>query len=116
MTYDVVALLPQLPDVRQLVAGLAVAGEELRIASTANGHVLQLFDETGTSVVSVEVPILLQVDGEIARLLGDDVATDLRPPLWWVETRAPSVREGAADKARAIATALAHETGGTVWP
>jgi hypothetical protein len=116
LTYDVVALLPRIPDLPQFVEGLAAAGEELRVASTANGYVIQLFDESGLPVVSVETPVLVQVDGEIARLLGAEVAAGVPTPVWWVEARAPSVREGAAEKARAIATALAERLGGVVWP
>lgn len=116
MTYDVVALLPRMPDLADLVAGLLAAGEELRVARTANGNVLQLFDDTGLPVLSVEVPILVQVDGEVRRLLEIEPDADPPVPLWWVQTRAPSARPGAAERAWALANEFATRTGGMVWP
>ncbi|WP_163568519.1 hypothetical protein [Fodinicola feengrottensis] len=37
-------------------------------------------------------------------------------PVWWVEARAASAREGAADIARRVTNTLAGRLNGVVWP
>jgi hypothetical protein len=117
VTRDVVALLPAAPEVADVAAALRAAGERFGIRQAAQGSVMQLCDEQGRPLVSIEVPVLVQVPGEVERLLGAEVAGRLPPPpLWWVETRAPSVREGAERLGRRFAEALAARCGGVVWP
>jgi hypothetical protein len=116
VTRDVVALLATAPDVRDVAAALLAAGERFRIRSAADGAVVQLCDDQGRPLVSIEVPVLVRVPGEIERLLGDRVAGAPAPPLWWVETRAPSAREGAERLGRRFAEALAARCHGVVWP
>ncbi|WP_267596002.1 hypothetical protein [Carbonactinospora thermoautotrophica] len=116
MTYDVVALLPSLPDVRDtLEAVIAVGGRDFRFASAGNDAVLCLYDRDGWPVLAVENPFLVQVPGEVERLLGPEVAADAPTPTWWVEIRAPSARIGAPELARAFAAALVERVGGVVW-
>lgn len=115
MTRDVVALLAAAPDVHDVAAALLAAGERFHIRSAAAGAVVQLCDDRGRPLVSIEVPVLVRVPGEVERLLGDRVA-GVPPPLWWVETRAPSGREGAERLARRFAETLAARCRGVVWP
>lgn len=116
MTRDVVALLATAPDVHDVAAALLAAGERFRIRSAADGAVVQLCDDQGRPLVSIEVPVLVRVPGEVERLLGDRVPGVPAPPLWWVETRAPSAREGADRLGRRFAEALAARCHGVVWP
>jgi hypothetical protein len=117
VTRDVVALLPAAPEVGDVAAALRAAGERFGVRQAAQGSVMQLCDEQGRPLVSIEVPVLVQVPGEVERLLGAEVAARLPPPpLWWVETRVPSAREGAERLGRRFAEALAARCGGAVWP
>jgi hypothetical protein len=116
MTRDVVALLPEAPDVQDVVAALLAAGERFRVRPAAGGAVVQLCDDDGRPLVSIEVPVLVRIPGEVERLLGPVVAARVPPPLWWVEARAPSAREGAERLGRRFAAALADRCGGVVWP
>jgi hypothetical protein len=115
VTRDIVALLAVAPDVHDVAAALLAAGERFHIRSAAAGAVVQLCDDRGRPLVSIEVPVLVRVPGEVERLLGDRVA-GMPPPLWWVETRAPSGREGAERLARRFAETLAGRCRGVVWP
>ena len=116
MTRDVVALLATAPDVHDVAAALLAAGERFGIRSAAGGAVVQLCDDQGRPLVSIEVPVLVRVPGEVERLLGDRVTDAPAPPLWWVETRAPSGREGPERLGRRFAEALAARCRGVVWP
>jgi hypothetical protein len=116
VTRDIVALLAVAPDVHDVAAALLAAGERFHIRSAAAGAVVQLCDDRGRPLVSIEVPVLVRVPGEVERLLGDRVAGVPPPPLWWVETRAPSGREGAERLARRFAETLAARCRGVVWP
>jgi hypothetical protein len=116
VTRDVVALLAAAPDVHDVAAALLAAGERFRVRPAAAGAVVQLCDDQGRPLVSIEVPVLVRVPGEVERLLGDRVAGVPTPPLWWVETRAPSTREGAERLGRRFAEALAARCQGVVWP
>lgn len=116
MTRDVVALLPAAPEVADVVAALRAAGERFGVRQAAAGSVVQLCDDQGLPLVSIEVPVLVQVPGEVERLLGAEIAGRLPPPpLWWVEARAPSARDGAERLGRRFAEALAARCGGVVW-
>lgn len=116
MTRDVVALLATAPDVHDVAAALLAAGERFRVRSAAGGAVVQLCDDQGRPLVSIEVPVLVRVPGEVERLLGDRVAGAPAAPLWWVETRAPGNREGAERLGRRFAETLAERCRGVVWP
>lgn len=71
-------------------------------------------DDAGFSLLTVEGPLLVRVPGEVRRLLGE--VEDAEPPLWWVEIRAASAREGAAGAARRFAEHLVRDLGGAIWP
>jgi hypothetical protein len=111
VTYDVVAVVPTMPDVRAILGAMIAAGEHLLVDETADGGIIQLSDDEGNPIVSIEVPVLIQVAGEVERLLG--VRED-RVPIWWVEARA-TARDDADVIARDFATELVRRLGGTVW-
>ncbi len=110
MTYDVVALCAREPDPGTFLAALRAAGPGLRVVTT--DPVVQLIDDTGTTLVSIEGPRALAVPGEAERLLGVPDAPD---PAWWVESRAAAGHAAAGVVARRFAAALISVTGGTSW-
>ncbi|RAY11953.1 hypothetical protein DPM19_26730 [Actinomadura craniellae] len=114
MTRDVVALVEAEPDLDAVLAGLVAAGAGYRVGKAADGGVLQLCDDHDRLLVSIEVPVLVQVDGEVKRLLGPEVA-DVAPPVWWVEARAAHAAPGAETLALRFAAELVRRLGGTVW-
>ncbi|MEV5198879.1 DUF6177 family protein [Streptomyces sp. NPDC053720] len=114
MTQDVIALTPQMPDTRTLLAGLLAGGPDLRVNRAGDGSVAQLCTAAGQALVSVEAPRYVQVPGEAARLLGPDV--DAESPVWWTEARATSAVEGAARLAGSVAGRLVAVHGGDIWP
>lgn len=109
---DVVALCRRRPDVHAELAALLTAGPQLRARPW--GPVLQLLDDDGQRLASVDGPLLVQVPGEVARLLGADVAVP--EPVWWIEIRAATDHPDAAQLARRVAEHLAAGQDGVVWP
>lgn len=114
MTQDVIALTPQMPGTRTLLAGLHAGGPDLLVNRAGDGSVAQLCTAAGQALVSVEAPRYLQVPGEVARLLGSDVHAE--SPVWWTEARATSAVEGAARLAGSVVGRLVAVHGGEVWP
>ncbi|MFE7276730.1 DUF6177 family protein [Streptomyces sp. NPDC057623] len=113
MTKDVIALTPKMPDLPTLLAGLYAGGPNLGMNTTADGAVVQLCAPDGRPLVSVEAPILIQVPGETARLLGHAVEEG---SVWWTEARASTAVAEAGRLAGSFAGRLATVLGGTVWP
>lgn len=111
MTFDVVALCRAQPDVPAVLSALLAAGPALRVRPLPRGGLVQLCDDGGTPLVTVEGPTLVQVPGEVRRLLGVEVTH----PVWWVEARALRGRPDAAGIARRLADALVTATGGQTW-
>ncbi|MFF4159436.1 DUF6177 family protein [Streptomyces sp. NPDC001678] len=116
MTKDVIALTERMPDSWSVLAGLLAGGPDLRVQTTADGAVVQLCDEQGRPLVSIEAPMLLQVPGEQARLLGTAPADVPDGPVWWIEARASSAVPEAEKLAGVVAARLATLLGGRVWP
>lgn len=114
MTQDVIALTPQMPDTRTLLAGLHAGGPDLRVNGAGGGAVAQLCTAGGQALVSIEAPRYIQVPGEVARLLGADARAE--SPVWWTEARASSATEQAGRLAGSVAGRLTAVLGGTVWP
>jgi len=112
MTTDVIALTERMPDTWTLMAGLLAGGPEARMATDADGAVVQLCDAEGRPLASVEAPMLVRVPGEAFRLLGVRVAG----PVWWTEVRAATAAEGGAALAGTVASRLVSRLGGQVWP
>ncbi|MFF2653218.1 DUF6177 family protein [Streptomyces sp. NPDC058045] len=73
---------------------------------------VELCADGGRVVVSVEAPRLVQVEGEVGRLLGVGVGG----AVWWTEVRAAAGVEGALRLAGSVAGRLAVLVGGTTWP
>jgi hypothetical protein len=113
MTYDLVALVDGRPSSDDVLAGLAAAGEELGVRAVSGGAVVQLCGEDNLPLVSIELPLLIQVPGEVERMLGTTVG-EVDTPAWWVEIRA-TARDGAREVAEQYATTLINRLGGKVW-
>ncbi|MGW4684041.1 DUF6177 family protein [Streptomyces sp. NPDC004244] len=116
MTKDVIALTERMPDPLSVLAGLLAGGPDLRVETTGEGAVVQLCDAEGRPLVSIEVPLLLQVPGEAARLLGSGAGPSGDGPLWWIEARAAVGVPQAEQLAGAFAARLTMLLGGRVWP
>lgn len=116
MTRDVIALTERMPDAWSVLAGLLSGGPDLRVRTASDDAVIQLCDEEGRPLLSVEAPLLLRVPGEAARLLGVDEKSLGEGPLWWVEARASTAVPAAEPLAGTFAARLAHLLGGRVWP
>ncbi|MFE3497488.1 DUF6177 family protein [Streptomyces sp. NPDC059175] len=112
MTKDVIALTAKMPDTTALMVALTAGGADLGAQTAGDGAVIQLLGAGGRPLVSVEAPVLVQVSGEVERLLGTPSPT----PVWWTETRASTAVPEAGPLAGAVAGRLAEVLGGTVWP
>lgn len=106
MSKDLVVLGRREPDVQWVTEA---CGKVFRVHGGA--WPVQLFDDVGRLVLTVESPVLVEAQGEIERLLG--VRAD--PPVWWVDVRAAADLEDAAAIARELASELAGRFGGVVW-
>jgi hypothetical protein len=113
MTYDLVALVDGRPSTEDVLAGLTAAGEDLGVRAVSGGAVVQLCGEDHLPLVSVELPLLVQVPGEVERMLGAAVGS-VQTPAWWVEIRA-TARDGAREVAEKYAQSLINRLGGKVW-
>ncbi|MGW7362723.1 DUF6177 family protein [Streptomyces sp. NPDC054841] len=114
MSKDVIALTPSMPDARSVLAGLYAGGPDLRVSSSAEGAVVHLRTPEGQPVVTVEVPVLVQVPGEIVRLLGAEAGAEA--PVWWTEVRAATAVAEAGRLAGSVAGRLTTLLGGSTWP
>ncbi|MEU6219886.1 DUF6177 family protein [Streptomyces sp. NPDC047022] len=113
MTKDVIALVKKMPDPLSVIAGLLCGGPDKLVGTEGDGSVVQLCDERGRPLVSVEAPLLIQVRGEAQRLLG---TSEPEVPYWWTEARATTGVREAEQLAGTFAARLAALVGGTVWP
>ncbi|GAA1595708.1 MULTISPECIES: hypothetical protein [Kribbella] len=113
MTYDLVALVDGRPSSEDVLAGLAAAGEDLGVRAVSGGAVVQLCGDDNLPLVSIELPLLIQVPGEVERMLGTSVGV-VDTPAWWVEIRATS-QDGAREIAEQYARTLIKRLGGKVW-
>ncbi|MFC9751832.1 DUF6177 family protein [Streptomyces sp. NPDC056921] len=113
MTKDVIALTPRMPDPLTVLAGLLAGGPDKLVGTTGEGAVVQLCDDRGRPLVSIEAPLLVQVAGEAERLLG---ATAPPVPFWWTEARATTGVEEAELIAGTFAARIATLAGGSAWP
>jgi hypothetical protein len=113
MTKDVVTLTKKMPDPLSVIAGLLSGGPDKLVGAEGEGAVVQLCDEQGRPLVSVEAPLLVQVRGEAQRLLG---AQEPEVPYWWTEARATTGVEEGERLAGTFAARLATVVGGTAWP
>jgi Family of unknown function (DUF6177) len=114
VTHDVIALTGRMPDARTILAGLLAGGPELVMETAGEGALIQLCDERGRPLVTVEAPMLVSVPGEAARLLGAGAPTAV--PVWWTEARAATGVRRAELLAEAFGRRVVTVLGGTVWP
>jgi hypothetical protein len=115
VTHDIVVLVRSAPEVRTLIESMAETDETLRVRGAADGAIIQLCNDDGQALVSIEAPQFVRVDGEVERLLGAEVAAKVPTPVWWVEARAALGDARSAALARAFADALVARLGGAVW-
>ncbi|MFD9338057.1 DUF6177 family protein [Streptomyces sp. NPDC060028] len=113
MTKDVIALTERMPEPLHVLAGLLSGGPDKLVGTEGDGAVVQLCDEQGRPLVSIEAPLLVQVAGEAERLLG---ATPPPLPFWWTEARATTGVAEAERLAGTFAARLALLAGGAAWP
>ena len=113
MTYDLVALVDGRPSSEDVLAGLSAAGDDLGVRAVSGGAVVQLCDADDLPLVSIELPLLIQVPGEVERMLGTAVGV-VDTPAWWVEIRA-TAQDGARELAEQYANTLIKRLGGKVW-
>ncbi|GHE00212.1 DUF6177 family protein [Streptomyces alanosinicus] len=114
MTHDIIALTPKMPDARTMLAGLYAGGPDLRVDSVSEGAAVRLCTADGRPRVTVEVPLFVQVPGEVSRLLGSDVRGEA--PVWWTEVRASTAVEEAGRLAGSLGGRLVAVLGGATWP
>lgn len=113
MTKDVIALTQKMPDPLTVLAGLLSGGPDKLVGTTGEDAVVQLCDAEGRPLVSIEAPLLVQVEGEAERLLG---ATPPPVPFWWTEARATTGVGEAERLAGTFSARLASLSGGSAWP
>ncbi|WP_156721789.1 DUF6177 family protein [Streptomyces apocyni] len=122
MTKDVTVLTPTMPDPWSVLAGLLAGGPDKLVRAAGDGAVVQLCDERGRPLVSIEAPLFVQVEGEAERLLGaaaphaPDAPAMPPVPFWWTEARASTGVGEAEQLAGAFAARVVALLGGGVWP
>ncbi|HZG91695.1 MAG TPA: hypothetical protein VEZ42_15890 [Pseudonocardia sp.] len=112
MTLDLVALCERQPDAAATLAAMQACGPSLRLNTIERGSLVQLCAPDERPLVTIEGPRLVQVPGEVQRLLG---VPDAPHPAWWVEARAVTADPEAARIARRFTAALLSLTGGVSW-
>lgn len=111
MTFDIIALCRKQPDPPTTLAAMHEAGPQLRVNIVDEARLVQLLHPDGRLLVTMEGSRLIQVPGEVERILGVAAET----PVWWVECRAPGHDPEAEAVARRFARALLAVTGGSLW-
>lgn len=113
MTADVIALCGEEPGVEAVAAALEAAGRGLDVRGVEEGGLVQLCDDSGRALVTIEGPLLVRVDDEARRLL--DPAIEAPCPTWWIEARAARHSPEAREIAQRFADELVAATGGCTW-
>lgn len=113
MTFDIVALCQNQPDAAITLAAMQQAGSELRVDTVEHAQLVQLYHPDGRLLLTIEGARLVQVAGEVQRLLG--ITEGVPHPVWWVESRAPGADPEAEAVARRFTHALVALTGGMSW-
>jgi hypothetical protein len=115
MSMDLIALVRRRPDVHAVADGLVAMGEPLELRG-GEPEPIRLYDSGGRLLVSIEDPVQVVLQSEIARLLGPEFASRVSTPVWWVDVRAVGDLPDAARIARKFTEALVHWVGGTSFP
>lgn len=113
MTFDIVALCREQPGPEASLAAMHSAGPELRVDVIESAQLVQLYHDDGRLMLTVEGARLVQVPGEVRRVLGIEI--EVPHPVWWVESRAPGHDPEAEAVARRFTQALVATTGGLSW-
>jgi hypothetical protein len=113
VTFDAVALCREQPDPATMLAALLEAGPDLRVDTIEDVQLVQLYRDDGRLMMTTEGARLVQVSGEVRRVLGIDA--EVPHPVWWVESRAPGSDPDAADVTLRFTKALVAATGGLAW-
>jgi hypothetical protein len=111
VTFDIIALCRRQPDPPTTLAAMLEAGPDLRVNIVDESRLVQLFHPDGRLLVTMEGSRLVQVPGEVQRILGVEVEI----PVWWVECRVPGHDQEAEAVARRFTRALLAVTGGSLW-
>ncbi len=109
-----VALVVGRPDERAVVEALQDVGPELRLHQHGETDVLQIRDEDGHLLATLEPGRRVEHPGDVVRLLGAEVVAGLPDTFWWVEARARPDARGR-EVAHRFADGLALRLGGAVW-
>ncbi|MQA13420.1 MAG: hypothetical protein GEV09_04375 [Pseudonocardiaceae bacterium] len=116
MTFDIVALCGEQPDPAATIAAMRAAGPQLRVDTDDDAQLVALYHEDGRLLLTTEGARLVQVPGEVTRLLGiSEDHTAVPHPVWWVESRGPGHDPEAEAVARRFTQALVGVTGGLSW-
>lgn len=114
MSYDVVALVSGRPDEQAIVDALQDVDGELRLHWHKDTDLLQVRDENGRLLATLEPGQEVERTDDVLRLLGEDVVAGLPHSCWWVEIRARPDEQGR-EVAHRFADRLALRLGGAVW-
>lgn len=109
MSLDIVALVVGRPDPAAMLTGMTGPSGQLDVRHHAGAT--HLHHPEGPLLVSVEPPALVQVPGEVQRLLGVQVPG----PVWWIDIRAAVEPSEAAALSRKIGDEFVRRHGGTLW-
>ncbi len=113
MTFDIVALCGEQPAPAATIAAMRAAGPRLRVDTDDDAELVTLYHQDGRLLLTTEGARLVQVPGEVSRLLG--ISEGVPHPVWWVESRAPGHDPEAEAVARRFTQALVGVTGGVSW-
>lgn len=114
MSYDTVALVAREPNLETVIRALEDVAPGTWLRPHPDTALIELRDEEGSLLATVEPGLPLASNQEIGRLLGPEQQDTAPNPCWWVETRARPDTAGrriADDFAQTLTTHL----GGTVW-
>lgn len=109
MSLDIVALVIGRPDPAGMLTGMTGPRGQLDVRRKAAA--VHMHDPDGPLLVSVEAPALVQVAGEVERLLGAQVPG----PVWWIDIRAAAQPDEAALLALTIGNEFVRRYGGMLW-
>lgn len=116
MTYELIALTQRAPDALDLVESMVIADDTLGVREAGDGALVQLCDESGRVLVTIEPAQRVEIEGEVERLLGDAVTAGLTVPYWWTGAWVPDDAPDGPAVAHRFAAALTSRLGGAVWP
>jgi hypothetical protein len=115
VTFDIIGLCASQPDPGATLQAMLAAGSDLHVDTLEEQQLVQLYHPDGRLLLTTEGARLVQVPGEVRRLLGIGDEVEVPHPVWWVESRAPGGDPEAEAVARTFTQALVARTGGLSW-